>query len=453
MLNLLRAGDSDAAAELLIDYVEQAWMRVRDAARTLEDLALLDIRKIDVVARREATTEEGTTEPRRELPPPELSPHWSAAHARWCAEALRHAGRFDEARESAQKARKIFFNLGDETAEAHTLRLLAHILSEQGAQAEAHKLVSRALTVFDRHDDDAGRASCEVVLGEIDYLVGNHVAARDALHRGARRFQKVGDALGRAQCLLLLGMIALAEGVMVKSRDLLVAARAEFDGIGYRLGCCQCDIALSHVDHRAGEFEAARARALKTRDALAVLQNPRANGAVERVLAMVALDASSTSDVETGGWGPNEAAVRHAQAALELFKRLGDPWGITEAKLLLAQEALVRGAVAEAEPLVAKCEELAVSEPEPMQHRALTRAWLHVARGEIDLAMIALGEARRAFSDPRRNGDHTPMLLQRFVAMGWPEPIAAAVREWVDSLGASRSVAVAAMPPRDDEAS
>lgn len=422
VLNLLRAGDADPAAALLLDFVEEAWSRVRDATRTLEDLALLDLRRLDVSARRE------DTENTANVPPPAVSAVWAARHLRWRAEALRHAGRFEDAREAAQKARKAFANLGEEHDEAHTLRLLGHIASEIGEPIEGRKTVARALALFDRLEDDRGRATCEVVIGEIDYLLGDHVSARDELHRGARRFKQIADPLGRAQCLLLLGLIELAEGVLPRARELLVEAHDEFDGIGYRLGLSQCDVALAHVDHRAGDFEAARARAFTTRTALRSLENPRGLAAVERLLAMIAIDQDDTG-----------AAAKHAHDALDLYTKLGDPWGILESRLLRAQEALLRGNVDEARIEFDACEQIEVSEAEPVQHRHLTRAWVAGAQGYYKKAAQALTDAQDVFTEKRRMGDHAAQLIQRFETLDWKEPAGSKVREWCDAIGGMRT--------------
>lgn len=429
VLNLLRAGDADAAAELLLDYVEEAWSRVRDASRTLEDLALLDLRRLDVVAKRpNAESGDNAATTATSFPPPAVSPYWAAKHLRWRAEALRHAGRFEESREAAQKARKAFVNLGEQRDEAHTLRLIGHIASEIGEPVEGRQTVARALVLFDRIEDERGRATCEVVIGEIDYLLGDHVSARDALHRGARRFKQIGDPLGRAQCLLLLGLIELAEGVLPRARELLLEAHTEFDGIGYRLGLSQCDVALAHVEHRAGDFEGARARAHTTRTALRSLENPRGLAAVERLLAMIAIDQDDS-----------HAAARHAHDALDLYTKLGDPWGILESRLLRAQEALLRGNVDEARIELEGCDQIQVTEAEPVQHRHLTRAWIAAAQGYVRKAAQAITDAQGAFPDKRRMGDHAAQLLQRFETMHWKEPAGSKVHEWAEAISGLRT--------------
>ena len=95
--NLLRAGDEVAVAERVLEFVESNWRRVRDVGATLNDLSRL----------------EGL-----------VSGPATAAYARWRAEALRHVGRFAEARDLADRARRAFAGMGDVRNEAHCMRLL-----------------------------------------------------------------------------------------------------------------------------------------------------------------------------------------------------------------------------------------------------------------------------------------------------------------------------------------
>jgi len=280
--------------------------------------------------------------------------------------------------------------------------------------------------VFDRLGDDQGRALCEVVLGEIDYLQGDHVSARDFLHRGARRFKMLEESLGEAQCLLLLGLVELSESLLTKSRELLLEARREFEELGYRLGSTQCDIAIAHLDHRSGDFNAANMRALQTQKTLRTLENPRGLAAAERLLAMLAIDRDDP-----------EGAARHARDALDLYQKLNDAWGIAEARILLAQEALLRGVLEDARAQVDACESMVITEAEPLQHLHLTRAWLFASSGFFRKAGTALEEAQAVFSDQRRLADHTPQLLVRFESLGFRDPAGRKVREWVRELSAT----------------
>jgi serine/threonine protein kinase len=391
--NLLRAGDDDVAASLMFSFIEGAWARGRDTAATLKDLAILEGRVTGAAA---------------------------AEYAYWRAEALRHIGKLEEAREQAETARRAFEQAGDKTREAHALRLLGHLASDTGAPAQGRLQVALAISRFEELKDERGLAAALVVLGEIDYLLGEHARAREVLLEASQRCDAVGDMLGGAQCFILLAMIETAGGGFRRARDLLIHARQAFDAIGYRLGIAQCDVVLGHADHRAGEMDAARARALSARAAFRELMNPRGEAACERLLALIAID---TDDFAAGG--------AHASVAAKIFERLQDPWGDLEARLLLAQVALARGD-ANAKELVQECERIVLDEAEPRQHRHLTLAWLAQIEHRWQDAANEIDRARAAFGDKVRCGDHTPQLLKRFSKMKWEGPSAAKIAQWLE---------------------
>ncbi|MFO0676467.1 MAG: protein kinase [Polyangiaceae bacterium] len=393
--NLLRAGDDDVAAQLMFRFIEASWRRGRDTAATLRDLELLDGRVTGAAA---------------------------AEYSYWRAEALRHIGRLEEAREQADHARAAFELAGEEGREARTLRLLGHIASDLGAPAQGRLQVALALSRFEKLGDERGRAEAQVVLGEIDYLLGEHARARETLLDATQRCTDLGDILGRAQCLILLALTETAVGHHQRARALLADARIEFDNIGYRLGTAQCDVVLAHAEYRAADLDAARSHALNARATLRELQNPRGEAACERLLAMIALDGNDFA-----------ATWAHAQVALKIYDRLQDPWGQVESRLLIAQVALARGDEA-AVSIVAECERIQLDEAEPRQHRHLTNAWLAYDAGRPQEAASELERARKVFGESIRCGDHTPQLLARFVKMGWTGAVRARVDEWLKDL-------------------
>lgn len=394
--NLVRAGDLDRAAELLHRSIAGFWGRTRDAPATLRDLALLDGK---------------------------LGGTALAVHLRWRAEALRHAGRLEDARREAEQACALFSAADDLENEAHCLRLLGHIASDLAAPAHGRRLVARALGFFEELGNAHGRAQCEVVMGEIDYLVGDHALARDLLASAALRFQNVGDRLGRAQCLLLQSLVEQAGGAPHRARDLALAARAEFDAIGYRLGVAQSDCALAHTDHREGMLDAALRTALGARQSFRDLANPRGEAACERLLAMARFDI-----------GESDTAEAHALAATALFEQLLDPWGVVESKLLLAQIALDRGDPEQAREQLIACEAASLIEAEPKQHRHLTLAWLAYHEGRFHDAAREIDQARAAFREGARTGDHAPQLLERFQRMRWPKPVGSRISDWLRAI-------------------
>lgn len=400
VVNLIRANDLGAAADLLHGFIAQNWGRSRDTAAILRDLSLLDGR---------------------------LDGRQAAVQHLWRGEALRHAGRLEDARKEAEIARQMFQDLGERRSEATCLRLLGHIASDQAAPALGRRLVSRGLAIFEELGDDHGAAQCEVTLGEIDYLLGEHGRAHQITASATKRFAKVGDRLGHAQALVVLYLIDQAAGSAAKVRDMLLTARTEFESIGYRLGMSQCDVGLAHTDHRERNFERARTTAQSALSSFNDLANPRGAAACERLLAMIALDTDALA----------EASVR-ATAAGALFDKLADPWGLVETKLLVAQIALAQGDAESARTELIACEAIALVEAEPKQHRHLTRAWLAYHEGRFLDAARELDAARSAFKDPTRTGDHTTHLLARFASMGWPKPAGPRIEAWQSTLSSHK---------------
>ncbi|AKT41479.1 serine/threonine-protein kinase [Chondromyces crocatus] len=409
-VSLLRAGDVDAAADLIHRHVMDHWKSSRDVSATLRDLAVLDGRP----------SGEGR---------PALMGTRLAIHLRYRAEALRLAGRLDEARRDAEEAKRLFEQSGDEENQAHCLRLLGHIASDLGGEAQGRKQVAKALSLFESLGHEQGRTQCEVLLGEIDYLLGDHARARATLASCAARAAVMGDRLGRAQSLLLQSIVEQAAPAPSPDtiRGLLSAARADFDAIGYRLGLAQCELAQAHAEHRLGYLDEARSLVLTARQSFRDLANPRGEAGCERLLSMLALDVDDA-----------DLSLEHAESAGRIFERLADPWGLVEARVLLAQIALSRGETDLAREHLIACEGVAVSEAEPKQHRHLTQAWLAAEEGRYHEAAKEIEAARAAFKDSR-SGDHTPQLLLRFSRAAWPRPAGSRVAGWLRAMGREQS--------------
>lgn len=401
--NLLYAGERSAAGELLLDYVARAWTFLRDVSATRSDLALL----------------EGYVEGQHR-----------ARHKRWRAEAERHAGNLGDARKLAEEARRLFAEQEDRENEAQCLRLLAHIASDQGAPALGRIEAVLARTMFDTLENDVGKAQCDLVLGEIDYLLGDHTTARAELAAAAGQFRRTGDRLGIAQCLILQSLASQAVGHIDTAINLLLQARREFDELGYQLGLAQVDIALAHGMHRAGELEPAYEGAMAALEVMHNLDNPRGEAASERLAAMAALDIGNLS-----------AARVHARSAFTIFDtRLADTWGRVEGLLLMAQVALAENDLLDAHIHLGAAQALAIEESEPVQHRYLTAAWLELLSGHIEAALHAIENARDAFPDRRRTGDHAPHLIARLLTLTPGTAADAPLRAWKSSLDEGSAV-------------
>jgi serine/threonine protein kinase/tetratricopeptide (TPR) repeat protein len=392
MANLIEAGDSDTAALLLFDFLQQSWNGAREPLATLADLELLKGK---------------------------LRGRTLALKNRWQAEALRHVGRMAEASTYAELARSRFEELGDAENIAHCQRLLGHLASEQGASAEGLELVRRALNTFEELGNILGKALCQSVAGEIEYLLGDYELARDTIVQAEKNFAELDQALGRGQCLLLLSWIEHSEGATERSRRFAQEARGEFERAGYRLGTAQADASLAHVEHRLMNYHGAETGALEALTVFETLRTPRGQAACDRLLAMVGLD---TDDVDM--------AELHASRAHKIYAKTNDPWGVMETKLLFCQIALFRHDTARARELLEECSRIAVEEAEPRQHFLLTRAWLEAENGDLDDALDSIEAAADVFGPRTRAGDHSPQLLARLLRYRWSDLARGRMDSW-----------------------
>ncbi len=406
--NLLRAGDDEMAASLMLKFTAESWNRSRDARAVLKDLEVISARVT------------GANE---------------AEYNHWRAEALRHAGRVSEAREAAKKALAAWERTAQTAKAATTRRLLGHISSDLGAPGQGRDDVSDAMKTFEKLGDVKGLVGAMVVLGEIDYLLGEHARARETIRDCMRKAETIGDRLVKAQCLLLLALIETAAGRHEQASRYTLDARESFDSIGYRLGMAQSDVVLAHAEFRAFRYGSAKERALAARDAMMELQNPRGEAAALRLLAMLAVVADDTL-----------GARGHALAAQEVYDRLKDAWGQLEARLLLAQADLLRGSAA-ARTVIEEADAFNPEEPEPRQHRHLAHAWLAHAEGRWADAASDIDLARAAYGRTNRTGDATPHILARFAKMLWVGGAVAKIENWRKTLEADASVSTSVRPP------
>jgi serine/threonine protein kinase/tetratricopeptide (TPR) repeat protein len=394
--NLLEAGESDRAADLLFHFLQQAWNGAREPLATLADLRLLH---------------------------GHLSGRSLALRHRWQAEALRHVGRVEEATTHAETALAAFEKMGDKESQAHCLRLLGHLASERGSSAEGLRLVERAYRIFRQLGLILGQAQCEAVSGEIEYLLGNNEQAREYTQNGEAHFARLSQPLGRGQCLLLLSWIDHSEGAVERSRRLAIQARSQFERAGYRLGIAQSDASLAHVEHRLMNYYSAERGAQDALRAFESLRTPRGQAACERLLAMIGID---TDD--------GDSAEIHAERAEKIYEEMGDPWGVLEAKLLQCQVALGRHDTVRARALLRDCAEIRVEEAEPRQHYLLTEAWLELLEGKSERAYEALEAAADVFGQRARIGDHTAHLLARLSRLAWPPHVIERIEAWMALL-------------------
>ena len=398
--NLLSALENHEAADLVLDHVAVAFPATReaDAARSL--LALL----ADKITGKQL--------------------------ARWhllSGEIERRSGSPADARELAQKAREEFARLGDDENEAQAKRLLSQIACDEGMPLVAKQLVEEAYAVFERVGSKAGLADADTGAGRVAYLLGDHEGSTQRLSRAAQRYRALGQPIGVAQSLLYQALSQLSAGGSSAAKETLLEARTAFENNGHALGIASADVGLAKVAHRCGEYAEAIRLAEATLARFQNLGNVAGMAASARVSAMASLDAND-----------DQAAARAERALALTSAPHVDPWGQSEARLLLAQVALASGDKATARAHLRTVLQGKVADAELSQHRALTEAWVALEIGDGPLAVAAVERARKVFPDPRRTGDHTPQLVTRLLALASGTPAHGLLVAWQALLGGRR---------------
>jgi serine/threonine protein kinase/tetratricopeptide (TPR) repeat protein len=395
---LLLAGEPDVAAEQVFRFVEASWSRLRDGAAVRSVLALLEGK---------------------------LSGRLLGLWRRWQAEVERQVGLLASARANALAAERLLGGAGDEVHQAHCLRLLGQIACDEGRPAAGRPLVEQAYARFLGAGHDVGRAESEFVLGQIEALLGHYDIAVERLANAAMGFQSSGELLGLAQCTMVRARAEMAAGRLAPTQQFLTEARAIFAELGYALGLAQVDLALAQAAHSANQHHQALERALATRARFEALSSARGRTDSARIAAMAAFDL---------GRLPEARALAEEAHALASEEQRPDPWGKVEASSLLARIHLASGDARGALPWIQAASAVKLDDAEPSQHRDLTLAWLHLSEQRFAEAVTAVARARRAFSDPRRVGDHTPQIVAHLLRLARGSPAEDPLAVWHAAL-------------------
>jgi predicted ATPase/DNA-binding CsgD family transcriptional regulator len=115
-------------------------------------------------------------------------------------------------RTSAERALKLYEQVGDKRGEAYSLRMLAYSLLQTGNTEEAHRVIERAVAAFRERGDKVGIASCLGLLGVSAYAQGDLAAGRRHYIQAVAACREIGDELATADVLGNFGELEFADG-------------------------------------------------------------------------------------------------------------------------------------------------------------------------------------------------------------------------------------------------
>jgi hypothetical protein len=177
------------------------------------------------------------------------------------AEALRHAGRLEDARREAEEARRIFQELGDRRERGDTACACSATWPAIGAPRRSAGGSCRAGSPCSKRSETTTGGAVRGGARR-DRLPPGRSRASARIIASAGLSASRGRAIGsgtRSAWSCRSGSSRPAAG-RPSHASWLLTARASSTSIGYRLGLAQCDITTRTRDHRDGHWDRAHAR-------------------------------------------------------------------------------------------------------------------------------------------------------------------------------------------------
>ncbi|GLW93225.1 AfsR/SARP family transcriptional regulator [Actinokineospora globicatena] len=226
------------------------------------------------------------------------------------------AGRFSQ-------ARALYLELGDRLGVANMLRQLGSTHLELGELATAAELFDASLRLFVELDDQVGRADVLHDLGAVLVARGEYSAARHTLGEALDVYATHNAPVGRGNIYLRLGLAHHGEGDLDQAADSLAEALRHYAGAGYHLGTMWVRLALGDLALDQGSSKE------HARDHLdfALALSQRIDSEINQAHALLGL-ARLVEDE------PDSDAVRMADEALTIYRKLGSPRSTVAAALV-----------------------------------------------------------------------------------------------------------------------
>ncbi len=231
--HLLAAGDLRRGAEAMAEAVE-----VRCQLGELEyALSLLDLHE-DALAR---------------LALPEDDPQHGTL---WMlrARACRMLGRFEEARDWAERLESEALRHGWRAVRAQGLTEQAYLASQRGRLGRARKIFSLAVSIFEELDHDVGMAEGMLGIGGVAYRQGDIRRALACYTQALSRFEELDHPEGIARTLRGLAEIALIEERWPDALALFERAMGLHEHLGNRFLWATCINGVAEVHRLRGEL-------------------------------------------------------------------------------------------------------------------------------------------------------------------------------------------------------
>ncbi|TXS22182.1 tetratricopeptide repeat protein [Streptomyces sp. ms191] len=378
--------------QMRLDDAEISYRRARDmadergdrvgAATALLHLAELSHRRLDVPKADEAVNDALILFEREH-------------HVRGRAESLHRLGHLRLARmdiagasQAAADSLVLFRAQGDALGQARALELLGHIRLGQADLAGAKEHIKNSLTLYDREEDLRGLASTLGLVADISLLQGFVAEATEAADRARSIYRQTGDAFREAGAVHIFGRVRLAAGDLLGAESDARVELSVHERTGNQLGQANALHLLGTVHLAAGRTDEAVQAALGARTRYEEVGNPLGAAHAVQLLGRVALGKCHEADAEP-----------LFTQALDQYRRVGNPLGEADALYwrAMCEERLGRPADAVADAEAAADIYARLGGNRGLGESASLAARLHLAASRSDRAELRLRQARKAF--------------------------------------------------------
>ena len=218
-------------------------------------------------------------------------------------EALRRLGvvhhrrnQLDQARQLCRRSLKEAVSLGDSALAGEALNALGGFDTETGDLSAARALYRTALSLADNAPGLRGRI--EQNLGIVASIQGDHDEAFQHYHRALDSFQQAGDELGAAIAFHNLGLIGTRRGELDEAERCFSAsaARAARGGEVYLEGLCE--LSRAEVAHGRRQYSVALRRAEAALEIFERIGSRLPQSSAYKVIGMVLRDSGRTALAE-----------------------------------------------------------------------------------------------------------------------------------------------------------
>ncbi|MDD1736421.1 MAG: tetratricopeptide repeat protein [Methanothrix sp.] len=185
----------------------------------------------------------------------QIAPDPAAQHG--LGEALLLQEKYDQARESLQRAADAFHAAGDLSGEAASISRLAAIDVKKGEREAAAEKLEKIVEIMRSLGDVQGEAAALQEMARLDMGGRDFDAARPRMVRSRELLEKAGDRRGAAFALFNLASLDLEKGDFPSAGAEFVGALPHFREMGDRAGEAAILHSLGMIHSQAGEKEKA----------------------------------------------------------------------------------------------------------------------------------------------------------------------------------------------------